>query len=156
MICLPNGNRTTGNLVGRVNSEDCITLHNCKPLQAGVTFEQEPVYSDSYFVESCNRSKKKQDQNHSYQPVNQLIFFWTSCFVTSLPTSPQVLKIKISIRIFRNFDMWAYMSNDMMSFIRKGFLFKSWRFKFYPSFPSRWAHTSYISRFITPLIGGPK
>lgn len=75
MICLPNGNRTTGNLVGRVNSEDCITLHNCKPLQAGVTFEQEPVYSDSYFVESCNRSKKKQDQNHSYQPVNQLIFF---------------------------------------------------------------------------------
>ena len=28
MICLPNANRTTGNLVGRVNSEDCITFRS--------------------------------------------------------------------------------------------------------------------------------
>ena len=107
-------------------------LYNFAQLKVGVALEQEPTYS--CVVGSCSRSNKKQDQNHSYQSVNRLIFFWTSSLVTSLPNSPQVLKI--SFQELRYVGLHVEWHDE---FHPEGFLFKSWRFKFYPSFPARWA-----------------
>ena len=131
-------------------------LYNFAQLKVGVALEQEPTYS--CVVGSCIRSTKKQDQNHNYQSVNRLIFFWTSSLVTSLPTSPQVLKISfqelryvgLHVEWHDEFHPECFSSNPeglsfIQVFLQGGPI---------PAILSRLINSTYRGPQITPFITG--